>query len=97
MLEKSCKFAYQTVEKSCKVCLKSVVGKALVANFLMTILAKLTLLRQPIDSKARRLPHKPLLSDAVVDEAFLCELRLVVDVASVNDDVAAHRTAHHAP
>ena len=28
-------------------------------------------LRQPIDSKARRLPHKPLLSDAVVDEAFL--------------------------
>ena len=30
---KSCKFAYQTVEKSCKICLKSVVGKALVANF----------------------------------------------------------------
>lgn len=28
-------------------------------------------LRQPIDSKVRRLPHKPLLSDAVVDEAFL--------------------------
>lgn len=71
--------------------------KGVSSQFLMTDFGKLTTLRQPIDSKARRLPHKPLLSDAVVDEAFLCELRLVVDVASVNDDVAAHRTAHHSP
>lgn len=45
--------------------------KGVSSQFLMPILAKLTPLRHPIDSKARQLPHKPLLSDAVVDEAFL--------------------------